>query len=63
MKLTKKAMLEEIFNGMNENQKARVIEERVNGCSFERIAKWYDWWSKSEKDRNARQIVLNATAF
>lgn len=26
MKLTKKEMLEEIFNGMNENQKARVIE-------------------------------------
>ena len=63
MKLTKKAMLEEIFNGMNENQKARVIEERVKGCSLERIAKWYAWWSESEKDRNARQIVLNATAF
>ena len=41
MKLTKKAMLEEIFNGMNENQKARVIEARVKVCSFERIAKWY----------------------
>ena len=63
MKLAKKAMLEEIFNGMNENQKARVIEERVNGCSLERIAKWYDWWSKSEKDSSARQVVLNATAF
>ena len=63
MKLTKKAMLEEIFNGMNENQKARVIEARVKVCSFERIAKWYAWWSESEKDSNARQIVLNATAF
>lgn len=63
MKLTKKAMLEEIFNGMNENQKARVIEARVNVCSLERITKWYAWWSESEKDRNARQIVLNATAF
>ena len=63
MKLTKKAMLEEIFNGMNENQKARVIEARVKVCSLERIAKWYAWWSEREKDRNARQIVLNATAF
>ena len=63
MKLTKKAMLEEIFNGMNENQKARVIKERLNVCSLERIAKWYDWWNKSEKDRNARQIVINAKAF